>query len=218
MDHDFKIRVEKIEEDLSEEYEWQLMEKYEQILKQQAEIERLKKEIEALRNRPTTTNIYNDNRTYQWVEFYGERIERRLTHKAIEDKLPTLMIEHLKTPQNLATWAAKALKNVVFCSSRDRRNFVYKNEMDEIIRDPRFRKGLVILFSTITKSAQDMLKQCIEELEEHPKYNDPEIKKLNHLLTTIIDIGKGKSGGNGNVISSFLSELSSQTYLPIQQV
>lgn len=203
-----------IEVQLSQEYEYQLIEKDEKIESLQDEIERLRKQVAKLQKRPTT--IVNNNNTYnQTVQFYVDKMEHRYYDRSIEGDVKSLTYSDLKTPTNFADWTAVKLTNIVFCTDSSRKNFIYRDVMDKVVRDPRFQIGLQILCSSISEHAQECLRPVIEKLQAGAsKFNSPQIKQLNDILNMIINYADGKKTKT-NVVSLYLSRLADQLYVPM---
>jgi len=211
-----------IEIQLSEEYEGQLIEKDEEIELLNEEVQQhkdenasLREQIAELQKRPTNITVNNNQVYNQTVQFYVDKMERRYYDRVIHKEVKSLTFSDLKSPTNFADWTAAKLTNIVFCTDRSRKNFIFKDEMDKVVRDPRFRAGLQILCNSISERAQKLLRPVLEKLQEGAsKFNDPAIQELNGMLNMIISIADGRKPST-NALTTYLSRLSTQLYVPM---
>jgi hypothetical protein len=209
---------EQVEIELSEEYEYQLIDKDEEIQRLYEEIQRLRKKNKDLEKRPQNITI-NNNTTNNILNFYADRIEDKFTHKNIEKHVPTLKLEDVRAPRPLAVWSADKLQNIILCSDKSRYNFIYKDSMDQLIRDPRFRKGIHILFSAISLRAQELLTKYLLELPPYSGGERPAEDRvrtqIQQMKNMILELGGGKISPNKPLLCKFLAELGACTYAPL---
>jgi hypothetical protein len=197
-----------IEIQLSEEYEWKLIEKDEEIEKQSKEIENQSKEIEnqskeieklrkELSKRPQI-NITNHIKADKVV------FETNINEKLVEEYLPQLTTTFLdEGAHGLAKFAVEhPYKGNIICRDPSRNLLEYKNADGKIIKDKNGYRISPEFFRGIKSTAEKKITELLENYTTH--YTDE--KELARQASRLGDIISGVKDGARGEKTTFTSE------------
>jgi len=196
----WKFMVEKKEIEISEDYEWELIEMEEQLQK-------YKKEIIKLRRRPMSTVNIN-NQTINNNLLYVHTI----TKDRLENQSRNLTLQHLNNgAEGYAQYAIEyPLKDSIHCSDHSRRKLMYRGDNGEIIIDYQGRRLSKEFFPSLLERTTQKAGEKFFAIDGDPNLTDIEkIKYRDRLQKIVSDVRMAANGSKTSFTQDWINEVCS---------
>jgi hypothetical protein len=192
-----------IEIQLSEEYEWQLIKKDDEIGCLRDEIKKLRVELS---KRPNITINNNDNRKIVFETHISEKLVRKsLTH------LTTKFLD--EGAHGLAKFASEhPYKGNVICRDPSRNLLEYKNGAGKIVKDKNGFRIAPDFFRGIRSSAEAKIEELMENYSTYITDEKELAKQASRLGDIISGVKDGARGEKTTFTSEWVASLCSLLY------